>query len=90
MIKLTNVSKGFGENAVFKNLDFEFEDHRTYLISGPSGLGKTTLLNMIAGYTSYTGKYTLYTGIEKQRLFLLKNFFINIQTNVRSTRTRWR
>ena len=35
-------------------------------------------------------KYTLYTGIEKQRLFLMKNFFINIQTNVRSTRTRWR
>ncbi len=55
MIKLTNVSKGFGENAVFKNLDFEFEDHRTYLISGPSGIGKTTLLNMIAGYTSYAG-----------------------------------
>lgn len=26
-------------------------------------------------YTSYTVKYTLYTGIEKQRLFLMKNFF---------------
>lgn len=38
-------------------------------------------------YTSYTGKYTLYTGIEKQRLFLLKNFFINIQTYVRAVRT---
>ena len=46
--------------------------------------------NIMCKYTSYTGKYTLYTGIEKQRLFLLKNFFINIQTNVRSTRTRWR
>ena len=40
--------------------------------------------NIMCKYTSYTGKYTLYTGIEKQRLFLLKNFFINIQTNVRS------
>ena len=38
-------------------------------------------------YTSYTEKYTLYTGIEKQRLFLLKNFFINIQTYVRAVRT---
>ena len=38
-------------------------------------------------YTSYTGKYTLYTGIEKQRLFLMKNFFINIQTYVRAVRT---
>lgn len=46
--------------------------------------------NIMCKYTSYTEKYTLYTGIEKQRLFLLKNFFINIQTNVRSTRTRWR
>ena len=46
--------------------------------------------DIMCKYTSYTEKYTLYTGIEKQRLFLLKNFFINIQTNVRSTRTRWR
>lgn len=46
--------------------------------------------NIMCKYTSYTVKYTLYTGIEKQRLFLMKNFFINIQTNVRSTRTRWR
>lgn len=43
--------------------------------------------NTMCKYTSYTGKYTLYTGIEKQRLFLMKNFFINIQTNVRATRT---
>ena len=33
--------------------------------------------NIMCKYTSYTEKYTLYTGIEKQRLFLLKNFFIN-------------
>lgn len=46
--------------------------------------------NIMCKYTSHTVKYTLYTGIEKQRLFLMKNFFINIQTNVRSTRTRWR
>ena len=38
-------------------------------------------------YTSYTGKYTLYTGIEKQKLFFLKKFFINIQTYVRAVRT---
>lgn len=25
--------------------------------------------NIMCKYTSYTGKYTLYTGIEKQRLF---------------------
>ena len=52
--------------------------------------GRKKNKNIMCKYTSYTGKYTLYTGIEKQRLFLMKNFFINIQTNVRSTRTRWR
>ena len=43
--------------------------------------------NIMCKYTSYTVKYTLYTGIEKQKLFLLKKFFINIQTYVRAVRT---
>lgn len=38
-------------------------------------------------YTYYNQKYTVYTDIKNYVLFLLKNFFINIQTNVRSTRT---
>lgn len=55
MIELVNVSKKYGNDILLTNLNFVFKDHNTYLLSGKSGIGKTTLLNMIAGYTAYTG-----------------------------------
>lgn len=55
MIRLTNVSKNYGNKALLKDVNIEFLDSHTYFLSGESGIGKTTLLNIIAGYTSYEG-----------------------------------
>jgi putative hydroxymethylpyrimidine transport system ATP-binding protein len=41
--------KSFGESKIFDNLNLEFKDKALYLIKGESGVGKTTLLRMIAG-----------------------------------------
>ncbi len=53
LIKIKNVTKGYhsqaGYNEVIKNMSLDIHKGDFVFISGPSGVGKTTLLNMIAG-----------------------------------------
>ncbi len=52
MIQFKNVSKNYDEKVVFKDFSYQFEDHETYVITGVSGKGKTTLLNLMMGLVS--------------------------------------
>lgn len=56
MIRLENVSKSFGDHALFSNLSFTFEAGKAYALIGSSGSGKTTLMNMIGKLEPYEGK----------------------------------
>lgn len=47
MITVTNLSKRFGDHAVWSNLNTSFAKGQLHAITGPSGSGKTTLLNCI-------------------------------------------
>jgi len=47
VIKLNNVSKKFGDHVIFDNYCLEISKGDFVAITGPSGKGKTTLLNMI-------------------------------------------
>lgn len=47
MIKLSNLSKGYGERVLFQQLDYSFEEGYFYALSGKSGSGKSSLLNCI-------------------------------------------
>src|SRR3982750_1493088 len=53
-IQIQNVRKGFGTNGsrleVIEGLDFKGGDGEFVAIVGPSGWGKTTLMNIIAGF----------------------------------------
>ena len=46
-VKLTNISKKFGSKEIFRNFSMEIEKGDFVCISGESGKGKSTLLNMI-------------------------------------------
>ncbi len=48
-ITLTNVSKTFGREVVFRDLSHVFESGSRTAILGPNGSGKSTLLQVIAG-----------------------------------------
>ncbi len=49
MIKLENVSKKYEKNTVLRDFSLAIESGETVALSGPSGIGKTTVLRMLAG-----------------------------------------
>ena len=49
MVRLENVSKAFGDKTVLSGFSYEFGEGARYVITGSSGVGKTTLLRLICG-----------------------------------------
>ena len=54
MLKLEHIHKAYTK-PIFEDLSIEFAEQEITCILGPSGVGKTTLLRMIAGLTDYQG-----------------------------------
>ena len=48
MIKVSKLSKKFGQREIFNNFSFAIEEGEFVAITGESGSGKTTLLNLIS------------------------------------------
>lgn len=48
-IELVNVTKRFGKTTALKNINLEVHDKEFFVLFGPAGAGKTTILNCIAG-----------------------------------------
>ena len=48
-MKVSNITKKYGERVVLDNFSYDFEDGKITIIMGESGVGKTTLLNIISG-----------------------------------------
>ena len=55
MISINNLYKSFGNNVVIDGLTAELPDHGIVTVTGPSGKGKTTLLNILAGLLKADG-----------------------------------
>ena len=55
MIRITGLTKRFGELHVLRGLDLEIADGRVTAIVGPNGAGKTTLMKTILGLTRSDG-----------------------------------
>lgn len=56
MISVKNLTKKYGDKAVFDNFSIEFEDKKITAVLGESGVGKTTLLNVVSGLTDFDGE----------------------------------
>lgn len=95
MIKLSDVSKSFGERKLFRNVNLEIKDGEFVAFTGASGSGKTTLLNLIGGLEKTDSGEVLIDGknfskaSEQIRLygekigFLFQNFALVEQKTVR-------
>ncbi len=56
MAKIVDLTKKWGNNFVFDKFSIEFADRKVTAVLGKSGVGKTTLLNSIAGIVDYEGR----------------------------------
>jgi NitT/TauT family transport system ATP-binding protein len=69
MITVNNLCKPFGEKQVLSSLSLSFEEGKVSLISGASGIGKTTLLRILSGLeTADTGEII---GLENKKISYL-------------------
>ena len=72
MIRLTNISKFFGNRCIFKDFSYIFPKKGIVAIVGESGSGKSTLLNLISGLDfSYQGEAKILD--KNLRDFRIKN-----------------
>ena len=84
ILKLENVGYRYKDapkdSFVFKNINYEFEQGKTYAIKGKSGSGKTTLLSLITGLEKCTEGGILYDGksLKKMNLDRYRNTDIGI------------
>lgn len=68
MLKLKNVSAGYGAEDVIENISFEILPGQNLSVIGANGSGKSTLLKVMAGLLPYKGEITL----DGKRLNMLK------------------
>ncbi len=50
LLKVDNISLGFGGVQALSNISFEIREHEILAIIGPNGAGKTSMLNVINGF----------------------------------------
>lgn len=55
MLKVKSLSVSYGEK-ILENVSFDFGKKGIYTLNAPSGRGKTTFLNAVAGLIEYTGE----------------------------------
>ena len=54
-MQLIDINKKFGDETIFENFSYDFQKGKITVVIGDSGVGKTTLLNIILGLTRYDG-----------------------------------
>lgn len=69
MIELKNVSKAYDNKKIIDSLSCSFEYGKTYVLTGKSGIGKTTLLRVMSGLEKYSGSITGLKNMRKTFLF---------------------
>lgn len=61
MFKLKNITSGYEEKKIIKNINLEISPNQITTIIGPNGCGKSTLLKTLANsLTPYEGEITLH------------------------------
>jgi ABC-2 type transport system ATP-binding protein len=68
IINLTNVSKNFDKKQVLKDVSFSVSEKEIFGLLGPSGAGKTTIINILTGQMKITSGEVTVFGIDNDKL----------------------
>ncbi len=84
VLELTDVTAGYGDTAVFRDLNLILEKGERIALVGPNGAGKSTLMKILAG------RLTLMTGSRKEGHNVLVSYFSQDQDELlASGKTVW-
>lgn len=75
MLELIDVTKRYGDNTVLDHISLTVENGQIVSILGPSGGGKTTLLNVLLGITEVSSGRIVYNGEDITRVSMEKRGF---------------
>lgn len=67
-IRVRNVRHAFKEKVVLKDISFEIEKGKIFGLLGPSGAGKTTLINILTGQLQATNGSSTILGTESSKM----------------------
>lgn len=59
-VKLENVTRSFGDKEVLKGISLEINEGEIFGLLGPSGAGKTTIINILTGQLSCGGRAEIF------------------------------
>jgi branched-chain amino acid transport system ATP-binding protein len=68
LLKLENVTAGYGDAVVLHGISLELPEHGSLAVLGRNGVGKSTLLLTIMGYTQLRGGRVLWRGQDVSRV----------------------
>ena len=68
MIELVKVNKSFQNMKVLSDIDFTIHDNEVFGLVGPSGVGKSTLLNCLIGLEDYQSGSIAIDGVRLEGL----------------------
>jgi phospholipid/cholesterol/gamma-HCH transport system ATP-binding protein len=64
VFELKHLSKRFGDNVIYEDMNLEIEEGETFTIIGGSGMGKSVCLKLMIGLLPYEGGHVLFKGKE--------------------------
>ena len=65
LIELKNLSLGYGNNVVLKNVNITIEENDFVCVVGPNGTGKSTLIKGILGLIKPFKGQVIYNGLKQ-------------------------
>src|SRR5688572_983115 len=64
-IQVSDLSKRFNKEWIFKNVNYTFQSGKTYAITGPNGSGKSTLMQVLWGQLPQSSGLIKYASADK-------------------------
>lgn len=66
MLKIKNLNKSFGEKEVLKDINLDVNKGEIVMVTGESGVGKTTLIRCLCGLENYDSGIIKYVNNDKE------------------------